>query len=67
LAIPLVATGKGFGLTHIIALAAEHTVIQDQRVLVRRDDAKVPQPAARRLAADLQLHPPMQSLNRHRR
>jgi Flp pilus assembly secretin CpaC len=37
----LVVTGKSFGITNIIALDAERNVIQDQRVLVRRDDAKV--------------------------
>jgi Pilus formation protein N terminal region len=37
----LVVTGKSFGITNIIALDAERNVIQDQRVLVRRDEAKV--------------------------
>jgi Flp pilus assembly secretin CpaC len=37
----LVVTGKSFGITNIIALDADRNVIQDQRVLVRRDDAKV--------------------------
>jgi Flp pilus assembly secretin CpaC len=37
----LVITGKSFGITNIIALDAERNVIQDQRVLVRRDEAKV--------------------------
>jgi hypothetical protein len=37
----LVVSGKSFGITNIIALDAERNVIQDQRVLVRRDDAKV--------------------------
>jgi Flp pilus assembly secretin CpaC len=37
----LVVTGKTFGITNIIALDAERNVIQDQRVLVRRDEAKV--------------------------
>ena len=37
----LVVTGKSFGITNIIALDSERNVIQDQRVLVRRDDAKV--------------------------
>ncbi len=37
----LVITGKTFGITNIIALDAERNVIQDQRVLVRRDEAKV--------------------------
>lgn len=34
----LVVTGKTFGMTNIIALDAERNVIQDQRVLVERDD-----------------------------
>jgi Flp pilus assembly secretin CpaC len=37
----LVITGKSFGITNIIALDAEKKVIQDQRLLVRRDDQKV--------------------------
>jgi hypothetical protein len=37
----LVITGKTFGLTNIIALDAERNVIQDQRVLVQRDDRKM--------------------------
>ena len=37
----LVVTGKTFGITNIIALDAEHNVIQDQRVLVKRDESKV--------------------------
>jgi hypothetical protein len=37
----LVITGKSFGITNIIALDAERNVIQDQRVLVRRDENKV--------------------------
>jgi len=37
----LVVTGKTFGITNIIALDAERNVIQDQRILVRRDDVKV--------------------------
>lgn len=37
----LVITGKSFGLTNIIALDAERNVIQDQRVLVQRDELKV--------------------------
>ncbi|MFN0218526.1 MAG: pilus assembly protein N-terminal domain-containing protein [Hyphomicrobium sp.] len=37
----LVVTGKTFGITNIIALDAERNVIQDQRVLVERDDLKV--------------------------
>jgi Flp pilus assembly secretin CpaC len=37
----LVVTGKTFGITNIIALDADRNVIQDQRILVRRDDVKV--------------------------
>ncbi len=37
----LVVTGKTFGITNIIALDADRNVIQDQRVLVERDDLKV--------------------------
>ncbi len=37
----LVVTGKTFGVTNIIALDAEKNVIQDQRVIVQRDDARV--------------------------
>jgi Flp pilus assembly secretin CpaC len=37
----LVITGKTFGITNIIALDADRNVIQDQRVLVRRDESKV--------------------------
>jgi Flp pilus assembly secretin CpaC len=37
----LVVTGKSFGITNIIALDAERNVIQDQRVMVRRDEAGV--------------------------
>lgn len=37
----LVVTGKSFGITNIIALDAERKVIQDQRVLVRRDEVRV--------------------------
>ena len=33
----LVVTGKTFGMTNIIALDAERNIIQDQRVLVERD------------------------------
>ena len=34
-------TGKTFGITNIIALDADRNVIQDQRVLVKRDEGKV--------------------------
>ncbi|MEO0791742.1 MAG: pilus assembly protein N-terminal domain-containing protein [Pseudomonadota bacterium] len=34
----LVVTGKSFGITNIIALDAQRNVIQDQRVLVQRDE-----------------------------
>lgn len=37
----LVITGKSFGITNIIALDADRNVIQDQRVLVKRDEVKV--------------------------
>jgi Pilus formation protein N terminal region len=37
----LVITGKSFGITNIIALDSERKVIQDQRILVRRDEVKV--------------------------
>ena len=37
----LVVTGKTFGITNVIALDAERNVIQDQRVIVERDDRKV--------------------------
>jgi Flp pilus assembly secretin CpaC len=37
----LVVTGKSFGITNIIALDADRNVIQDQRVLVKRDEGKV--------------------------
>jgi hypothetical protein len=32
--------GKTFGITNIIALDADRNVIQDQRVLVKRDESK---------------------------
>jgi Flp pilus assembly secretin CpaC len=34
----LVITGKTFGITNIIALDADKNVIQDQRIVVERDD-----------------------------
>jgi Pilus formation protein N terminal region len=37
----LVVTGKSFGLTNIIALDAEKNIIQDQRVMVERDQHNV--------------------------
>ena len=37
----LVITGKSFGVTNIIALDAERKVIQDQRIMVRRDEARI--------------------------
>lgn len=37
----LVVTGKTFGITNVIALDAERNVIQDQRVVVIREDVKV--------------------------
>jgi Flp pilus assembly secretin CpaC len=37
----LVITGKSFGITNIIVLDSERKVIQDQRLMVRRDEDKV--------------------------
>ncbi|MGE3780345.1 MAG: pilus assembly protein N-terminal domain-containing protein [Pirellulaceae bacterium] len=37
----LVITGKSFGVTNIIALDADRNVIQDQRVMVQRENARV--------------------------
>lgn len=37
----LVVTGKTFGVTNIIALDSERNVIQDQRVIVTRDEARI--------------------------
>ncbi len=37
----LVVTGKTFGITNIIALDQDRNVILEERVLVRRDEAKV--------------------------
>lgn len=37
----LVVTGKSFGITNIISLDADRNIIQDQRVLVQRDDTRV--------------------------
>jgi hypothetical protein len=34
----LVVTGKTFGITNIIALDADRNIIQDQRIIVQRDD-----------------------------
>jgi hypothetical protein len=36
----LVVTGKAFGITNIIALDAQRNVIQDQRIMVERDDQR---------------------------
>lgn len=36
----LVVTGKTFGITNIIALDGERNVIQDQRVVVQRDEVR---------------------------
>jgi hypothetical protein len=36
----LVVTGKTFGVTNIIALDAERNIIQDQRVVVQRDEER---------------------------
>ncbi len=37
----LVITGKTFGVTNVIALDAERNVIQDQRVIVQRDEQRL--------------------------
>jgi Flp pilus assembly secretin CpaC len=37
----LVVTGKTFGITNMIALDAARNVIQEMRILVNRDEAKV--------------------------
>ncbi|SFV26373.1 Pilus formation protein N terminal region [Hyphomicrobium facile] len=37
----VVVTGKTFGITNIIALDNDHNVIQDQRVMVERDDRRI--------------------------
>lgn len=37
----LVVTGKTFGVTNIIVLDAERNVIQDQRIVVQRDEARL--------------------------
>lgn len=37
----LVVTGKTFGITNIIALDSERNIIQDQRIIVERDELKV--------------------------
>lgn len=37
----LVVTGKSFGITNIISLDADRNIIQDQRVLVQRDETRV--------------------------
>lgn len=37
----VVVTGKTFGMTNIIALDAERNIIQDQRVLVERDEKRI--------------------------
>lgn len=37
----LVVTGKSFGITNIISLDADRNIIQDQRVMVQRDDVRV--------------------------
>jgi Pilus formation protein N terminal region len=36
----LVITGKSFGITNIIALDSERNVIQDQRIMVQRDEGR---------------------------
>lgn len=37
----LVITGKTFGITNVIALDSERNVIQDQRVVVQRDEQRL--------------------------
>jgi hypothetical protein len=37
----LVITGKTFGITNVIALDADRNIIQDQRVMVIREEARV--------------------------
>ena len=37
----LVVTGKTFGITNMIILDAQKNIILDQRILVKRDEAKV--------------------------
>ena len=37
----LVVTGKTFGITNVIALDAERNIIQDQRIIVTREEGKV--------------------------
>jgi hypothetical protein len=37
----LIVTGKTFGITNVIALDAAHNIIQDQRIMVERDDRKI--------------------------
>jgi hypothetical protein len=37
----LVITGKTFGVTNVIAIDTEHNIIQDQKVIVERDQAVV--------------------------
>lgn len=37
----LVVTGKTFGVTNIIALDEQRNIIQDQRVIVQRDEVRI--------------------------
>lgn len=37
----LVITGKSFGITNIIVLDADKNIIQDQRIIVQRDQTKI--------------------------
>lgn len=37
----LIVTGKTFGVTNVIVLDAERNIIQDQRIVVNRDDPRV--------------------------
>lgn len=37
----LIVTGKSFGITNIIALDADKNIIQDNRIIVQRDQARI--------------------------
>ena len=63
----LVVTGKTFGITNMIILDAQRNVILDQRILVKRDEAKVVNLKARHAAPVLQLHAAVQPIDRDRR
>ena len=63
----LVVTGKTFGITNMIILDAQRNVIQEQRILVKRDEAKVVNLNRGTHAPVLQLHAAVQPVHRHRR